>query len=110
MHRETFIAKLTEVRQTVDQLLSQLQASEHDKFAAPSLPSRREFRSVCQYAGNRKLRTDPAIDRGIFQKLVSKILATFVALAGQTDLGDLFCFVRDDLTGCDLRRPWEHRD
>jgi hypothetical protein len=30
MHRETFIAKLTEVQETVGYLLAQLQASEHD--------------------------------------------------------------------------------
>ena len=34
VHRETFIAKLTEVQQTIQQLLTQLQASEHDKVAA----------------------------------------------------------------------------
>ena len=34
MHRETFIAKLTEIQENVAQLLAQLQASEHDKFAA----------------------------------------------------------------------------
>jgi membrane-bound lytic murein transglycosylase MltF len=43
MHRETFIAKLTEVRQTVDQLLAQLQASEHDKFAAHLYRSRQDI-------------------------------------------------------------------
>jgi hypothetical protein len=51
MHRETFIEKLTEVQQTVEQLLAQLQASEHDKFAAHLYRSRREYRSVCQRAG-----------------------------------------------------------
>jgi hypothetical protein len=34
MHRETFIAKLTQIQQNVGQLLARLQASEHDKFAA----------------------------------------------------------------------------
>ena len=33
MHQETFIATLTEIRQNVEQLLAQLQASEHDRFA-----------------------------------------------------------------------------
>ena len=33
-YRETFIAKLTEIQRNVEQLLAQLQASEHDKFAA----------------------------------------------------------------------------
>ncbi len=51
MDRETFIEKLTEVQQTVEQLLAQLQASEHDNFAAHLYRSRREYRSVCQPAG-----------------------------------------------------------
>ena len=51
MHRETFIAKLTDVQQTVEQLLAELQASEHDKFAAHLYRSRREFRSTCDRAG-----------------------------------------------------------
>jgi hypothetical protein len=38
-------------RQTVEQLLVQLQASEHDKFAAHLYRSRRECRSACQRAG-----------------------------------------------------------
>jgi hypothetical protein len=33
------------------QLLSQLQASEHDKFAAHLYRSRKEYRSACQRAG-----------------------------------------------------------
>ena len=48
---ETFIAKLTEIRQTVDQFLAQLQASEHDKFAAHLYRSRREYRLDCDHAG-----------------------------------------------------------
>jgi hypothetical protein len=51
MNRETFIEKLTEVQQTVEHLLAQLQASEHDKFAAHLYRSRREYRAVCQRAG-----------------------------------------------------------
>jgi hypothetical protein len=51
MNRTTFIEKLTEVQQTVEQLLAQLQAIEHDKFAAHLYRSRREYRSVCQRAG-----------------------------------------------------------
>ena len=51
MHRDTFIAKRTEVQQIVQQLLTQLQASEHDKFAAHLCRSRREYRSACQRAG-----------------------------------------------------------
>ena len=48
MHRETFIAKLTDVQQTVEQLLAELQASEHDQFAAHLYRSRREYRSACE--------------------------------------------------------------
>ena len=51
MNREAFIEKLTEMQQTVEQLLAQLQASEHDKFAAHLYRSRREYRSVCERAG-----------------------------------------------------------
>ena len=51
MHRETFIAKLTEIQENAGHLLSQLQASEHDKFAAHLYRSRREYRSVCERAG-----------------------------------------------------------
>jgi hypothetical protein len=51
MHRETFMAKLTEIQQNVDFLLSQLQASEHDKFAAHLYRSRKEYRSACEPAG-----------------------------------------------------------
>jgi hypothetical protein len=51
MHRETFIAKLTEVQQTVEHLLAQLQAREHDRFAAHLYRSRREYRSDCDHAG-----------------------------------------------------------
>jgi hypothetical protein len=51
MHRETFITKLTEVQQIVEQLLAQLQASEHDKFAAHLYRSRRQYRSACGRAG-----------------------------------------------------------
>jgi hypothetical protein len=50
MHREIFIAKLTEVQQTIQQLLTQIQASEHDKFAAHLYRSRGEYRSACRRA------------------------------------------------------------
>jgi hypothetical protein len=39
------------VQETVGQLLSQLQASEYDNFAAHLYRSRREYRSACQRAG-----------------------------------------------------------
>jgi hypothetical protein len=42
VNRATFVEKLTEVQQTVEQLLAQLQASEHDKFAAHLYRSRKE--------------------------------------------------------------------
>ena len=45
------MAKLTEIQQNVDFLLSQLQASEHDRFAAHLYRSRKEFRSACERAG-----------------------------------------------------------
>jgi hypothetical protein len=51
MHRETFITKLTEIQENAGQLLSQLQASEHDKFVAHLYRSRREYRSACERAG-----------------------------------------------------------
>jgi hypothetical protein len=51
MNRETFIAKLTEIQQNVGELLAQLEASEHDSFAAHFYRSRREYRSACQRAG-----------------------------------------------------------
>ena len=49
MHRETFVTKLSE--ENVEYLLAQLQASEHDKFAAHLYRSRREYRSACERAG-----------------------------------------------------------
>ena len=61
MHREAFIEKLTEIQQNVEQLLAQLQASEHDKFAAHLYRSRREYRSACQRAG----KSGKQIERGV---------------------------------------------
>ena len=51
MNRETFIAKLTEIQRTVEQLLTQLQASEHDAFAAHLYQARRAYRSACDHSG-----------------------------------------------------------
>jgi hypothetical protein len=51
MHRETFITKLAEIQENAGQLLSQLQASEHDKFAAHLYRARREYRSACDSSG-----------------------------------------------------------
>ena len=45
------IEKLSEIQENAGQLLAQLQASEHDAFAAHLYRSRREFRSACQRAG-----------------------------------------------------------
>ena len=45
------VARLTEIQQNVEQLLAQLQASEHDKFAVHLYRSRREYRSACERAG-----------------------------------------------------------
>ena len=42
MNRATFIEKLTEIQQNVEQLLTQLRASEQDRFAAHLYRSRRE--------------------------------------------------------------------
>ena len=51
MHRETFIAKLTEIQQNAKHLLTQLQSTEHDAFAAHLYRSRKEYRSACERAG-----------------------------------------------------------
>jgi hypothetical protein len=51
MNRTTFVEKLTEVQKTVEQLLDQLQASEHDRFAAHLYQARREYRHACDRAG-----------------------------------------------------------
>ena len=51
MNRAAFIEKLTEIQRTVERLLAQLQASEHDAFAAHLYQSRREYRSACDHSG-----------------------------------------------------------
>ena len=51
MNRTAFIEKLTEIQRTVEQLLTQLQTSEHDAFAAHLYRSRREYRSACDHSG-----------------------------------------------------------
>jgi hypothetical protein len=48
MNRVTFIEKLTEIQQTVAQLLAQLQAAEANKFAAHLYQARRQFRRTCE--------------------------------------------------------------
>jgi hypothetical protein len=51
VNRDTFIEKLTEVQQIVEQLLAELQVSGHDGFAAHIYRSRREYRCACQRSG-----------------------------------------------------------
>ena len=48
MNRATFIEKLTEVQRNVQQLLDQLQASEHDKFVGHLYQARKQYRLVCE--------------------------------------------------------------
>ena len=48
MNRAAFIAKLSEVQRTVEQLLAQLQTSEHDKFVAHLYQARKQYRLVCE--------------------------------------------------------------
>ena len=48
MNRATFIETLTEVQQTVGQLLTQLQASEADKFVAHLYHVRMQYRLGCE--------------------------------------------------------------
>jgi hypothetical protein len=48
MNRATFIENLTAVRQSVEQLLAQLQASEADKFVAHLYQARKQYRLVCE--------------------------------------------------------------
>lgn len=61
MNRATFIEKLTAVRQSVEQLLAQLQASEADKFVAHLYQARKQYRLVCE----RPNKGNKAIDREI---------------------------------------------
>ena len=48
MNCATFIDKLTEVQRTVEQLLTQLRASEHDKFVTHLYQARRQYRAVSE--------------------------------------------------------------
>ena len=61
MNRTTFIEKLIEVQRTVEQLLAQLQASEHDKFVAHLYQARKQYRLVCE----RPNKGNKAIEREI---------------------------------------------
>ena len=57
----TFIETLTEVQQTVGQLLTQLQASEADKFVAHLYQARKHYRIVC----DRPNKGNKAIEREV---------------------------------------------
>jgi hypothetical protein len=48
MNRATFVEKLSEVQKIVDQLLTQLKASEADMFAAQLYQSRRQYRRTSE--------------------------------------------------------------
>ena len=61
MNRATFIERLTEVQRTVEQLLSQLQSTEADKFVAHLYQSRKQYRLVCE----RPNKGNKAIEREI---------------------------------------------
>jgi predicted metal-dependent phosphoesterase TrpH len=61
MNRATFIEKLTAVRQSVEQLLAQLQASEADKFVAHLYQARKQYRLVCE----RPNKANKAIEREV---------------------------------------------
>ena len=82
MNRATFIEKLTEIQRTVEGLIAQLQASEHDAFAAHLYQARREFRSACERAG----KSGKAIERCV--------IATFRIAESMGFKGDF--------------RQWEH--
>jgi hypothetical protein len=52
MNRTTFVEKLIEMQETVEQLLAQLQASEADKFVAHLYQARKHYRLVCHEQGH----------------------------------------------------------
>jgi hypothetical protein len=61
MNRATFLEKLSEVQQTVGQLLTQLKASEHDKFIAHLYQARKQYRLVCE----RPNKGNKAVERNV---------------------------------------------
>ena len=61
MKRATIIEKLTEVQQTVAQLLAQLQASEAKKLVMHLYQARKQYRLVCE----RPNKGNTAIEREI---------------------------------------------
>ena len=124
MNRAALIDQIQQARET----LLQSAPIERDRFVSPPLSVPEGYRRTCETAGEsapHRLRTDPVNDRsaqrdfgvkscGEFPKISREDLCDersgLVALAGQTDWQNLFCFVCDNFTGCDLRRVREHRD
>ena len=51
MNRAAFVEKLIDIQKTVQQLIDQLAANEHDKFAAHLYQARREFRHISERPG-----------------------------------------------------------
>ena len=73
----TFIEKLTDVQKTVQQLMDQLQASEHDKFAAHLYQARREFRHIPNGRAREASRSNAPCSQGIKSRRASDSRATF---------------------------------
>jgi hypothetical protein len=61
VNRATFIEKLTEIQQTVAQMLAELQASEAKKLVMHLYQARKQFRLVCE----RPNKGNTAIEREI---------------------------------------------
>ena len=71
MNHATFIEKLTELQRNAQQLLDQLQASEHDKFVAHLYQARKKYRLVCE----RPNKGNKAIEREVISSYqVAQIL------------------------------------
>ena len=98
-NRTIFIEKLTEVRRTIEQLLTQLQASEHDKFVAHLYQARKQYRLVCE----RPNKSNKAIERRCFQATRSRrawdLTATF-------EVGSICCGFGGDQRPGLRRRGW----
>ena len=71
MNRTTFIEKLTEVQRNVQQLLDQLQASEHDKFVAHLYQARKHYRVVSERPnkGNKAIEREVISSHQVAQSL-----------------------------------------
>ena len=68
MNRATIIEKLTEVQQTVAQLLAQLQANEAKKLVMHLYQSRKQYRLVCE----RPNKGNKAIERELISSYQSR--------------------------------------